>query len=157
MVDDPDSSLDTRALNYMAALIKAELNGTGQLFVLTHNLPFMTEMRKRIAPASLMRKASEAKRRNPPELIPVPLYQIHVRQTSDGRSRTALIGNMHTLVRDYESEYHFLYSVVQTFAVQEHPTAAPIYLLPNAIRKVLETFLSFKVPGCRTCLPGSMR
>ncbi len=154
VVDDPISSLDTRALNYMAALIKAELGGVGQLFVLTHNLPFMIEMRKWIAPASLMRKASDAKRKNPPELVPIPLYQIHVRQTSDGGSRTALIANMHTLVRDYESEYHFLYSVVHTFAAQDHPTAAPIYLLPNAIRKVLETFLSFKVPGMQNLSSG---
>ncbi len=61
---------------------------------------------------------------------------------------------MHVLVRDYESEYHFLYSVVHTFAAQEHPTAAPIYLLPNAIRKVLETFLSFKVPGMQNLSSG---
>ena len=154
VVDDPISSLDTRALNYMAALIKAELGTVRQLFVLTHNLPFMSEMRKWIAPASLMRKASDAKRKNPPELIPIPLYQIHVRQTSDGGRRTALISNMHALVRDYESEYHFLYSVVHTFAAQEHPTAAPIYLLPNAIRKVLETFLSFKVPGMQNLSSG---
>ncbi len=64
VIDDPISSLDTRALNYMAALIKAELGTVGQLFVLTHNLPFMIEMRKWIAPASLMRKASDAKQKN---------------------------------------------------------------------------------------------
>lgn len=116
VVDDPISSLDTRALNYMAALTKSELDGVGQLFVLTHNLPFMAEMRKWIAPASLMRKASEAKRKTSPELVPIPLYQIHVRQTPDGRARTALLDNMHSLVRDHESEYHFPYSVLHTFA-----------------------------------------
>ena len=154
VVDDPISSLDTRALNYMAALTKSELDGVGQLFVLTHNLPFMAEMRKWIAPASLMRRASEAKRKTPPEVVPIPLYQIHVRQTPDGRARTALLDNMHSLVRDYESEYHFLYSVLHTFAAQENPTAGPIYLLPNAIRKVLETFLSFKVPGMQNLSAG---
>jgi wobble nucleotide-excising tRNase len=61
---------------------------------------------------------------------------------------------MHSLVRDYESEYHFLYSVLHTFSAQQNPTAGPIYLLPNAIRKVLETFLSFKVPGMQNLSAG---
>jgi wobble nucleotide-excising tRNase len=77
-----------------------------------------------------------------------------VRQAAYGGGRSAVIDNMHSLIRDYESEYHFLYSVIHTFAVQEHPTAAPIYLLPNAIRKVLETFLSFKVPGTQNLVSG---
>ncbi len=43
VVDDPISSLDTRALSYMASLIRERLAEARQLFVFTHNVPFMTE------------------------------------------------------------------------------------------------------------------
>jgi len=147
VVDDPISSLDTQAMNYMAALIKTELKDVGQLFILTHTLPFMTEMRKWIAPLRLIREASDAKKETPPRVVPIPLYQIYISQSADGMNRTAALGNMHRLIRDYESEYHYLYSVIYTFSQQKPNSDGLMYLLPNAMRRVLETVLSFKQPG----------
>jgi wobble nucleotide-excising tRNase len=46
VVDDPISSLDTKALNYAFSIIKAALSDVGQLIILTHNLHFMNETKK---------------------------------------------------------------------------------------------------------------
>lgn len=46
MLDDPISSLDTRALNYAFSMIKATLADVGQLVILTHNIHFMNEAKK---------------------------------------------------------------------------------------------------------------
>lgn len=54
---------------------------------------------------------------------------------------------MSRLLRDYEGEYHYLYSVVYNFAEQPNPTSELFLLLPNAIRKGMDTYLLFKVPN----------
>lgn len=46
VVDDPISSLDTKALNFACALVKSRLDKAGQLFVLTHNQQCMNEFKK---------------------------------------------------------------------------------------------------------------
>jgi hypothetical protein len=46
VVDDPISSLDTKALNYAFSLLKRTLSDTSQLIVLTHNMDFMNEAKK---------------------------------------------------------------------------------------------------------------
>lgn len=146
VVDDPISSLDTRALSYMSALVRDRLANVKQLFVLTHNISFMMEMRKWIVPKRTINNASEAKKERKRE-IPIPLYQLNLRCASDGKIRRATLENMSNLIRDYEGEYHYLYSIVFTYAEQDAPMAEPLLLLPNAIRKVLETFLAFKAPS----------
>lgn len=153
VVDDPISSLDTGALTYMASLIREKLNGAGQLFVSTHNASFMMEMRKWMVPASLIREASEAKKKNEPE-IPIPLFQLTLRADPDGSNRTAKLENMSTLIRDYEGEYHYLYSMVHHYAVGTSPTNDPFLLLPNAMRRVLETFISFRAPSSQNLKSG---
>lgn len=46
VIDDPVSSLDTKALNYACSLIRSRLGDAAQLFILTHNLQCMNEFRK---------------------------------------------------------------------------------------------------------------
>jgi wobble nucleotide-excising tRNase len=51
------------------------------------------------------------------------------------------------LIRDYESEYHYLYSMVKSLADDPKGSEKFAYLMPNAMRKVLDIFLAFKEPG----------
>jgi wobble nucleotide-excising tRNase len=64
VIDDPVSSLDTRALNYSFNILRTMLSGTCQVFLLTHNLQFMNEARKwliRRSAAGLVRENKDAK------------------------------------------------------------------------------------------------
>lgn len=49
-------------------------------------------------------------------------------------------------IREYESEYQYLFHLVLRFL--ETPDGTDyFYVMPNALRKVLDVFLAFKVPG----------
>jgi len=61
VVDDPVSSLDTKALNYACALVRGRLNGAGQLFVLTHTIA----MHERVSQG--MKRAWRTSRREGPD------------------------------------------------------------------------------------------
>ena len=54
---------------------------------------------------------------------------------------------MPKLIRDYESEYHYLFHLALKFAQSPDGHTDYFYLMPNALRKVLEIFLAFKLPG----------
>ena len=62
-----------------------------------------------------------------------------------GTIRSSSIGELPVLLREYDSEYQYLFSLVYLFSEGRADDFA--YLMPNAMRKVLEVFLAFKCPG----------
>lgn len=134
VIDDPVSSLDTKALNYAFALLKSHLAGAKQLFLLTHNLHFMQECRKWLGKMS---------RDTPPT---AGLFFVDLKQDAAGK-RSSRLEPLPKLLRDYESEYHYLFQHVKRLAESEGFAYDHLYLMPNAMRKVLDIFLAFKVPG----------
>lgn len=134
VVDDPISSLDSKALNYAFTILKSHLSGARQVFLLTHNIHFMNECRKWLRNMS---------KKDPPEAA---LMFIDVRQAADGK-RSSRIEKLPKLLRDYESEYHYLFDHTHRFAQSEGLSYDYLYLMPNAMRKILDIFLAFKLPG----------
>lgn len=133
VVDDPVSSLDTKALNYSFNMLKAKLSGAAQVVVMTHNLDFMNEAKKWLKRKEEKDKAS--------------LMFLDVVQKNDGDDADTLCSSvvrMPRYLRDHESEYSYLFHLVLGF-VNGHGEKY-FYLMPNAIRKVLEIFLAFKRP-----------
>jgi wobble nucleotide-excising tRNase len=136
VLDDPISSLDTQALNYAFNLVKQRLAAAAQLIVLTHNLHFMNECKKWM---KLPRSESQAE--------PIAaLFFLECRQVGTPLQRKSRLGAMPKLIREYESEYHYMFSLVLA-AISEESLSDQLFLLPNAMRKVLEIFLAFKTPG----------
>lgn len=132
VLDDPISSLDARAMTHVVSLIRKQFSSPTQLFILTHNLDFMREMKK-----WLTRKYEK-------ELAEFLFVEVSVDENGD---RSSQIVKMPRLIRDYESEYHYLYSLVKHLAEGPKEAERFAYLMPNAIRKVLDIFLAFKDPG----------
>ncbi len=146
VVDDPVSSLDTKALNFACSLIRSRLEGAGQLFVLTHNQQCMNEFRK----------AWKGKARPPEGKEPTATFlfmDVVIPQGQD--RRTSRIVEMSRLLREYDSEYHYLFGHV--FGFTEEPSAyyEHGYMMPNVLRRVLDVFLAFKCPGS-SGLPGQI-
>lgn len=137
VVDDPISSLDSRALNYAFNFVRGALDGAGQLIILTHNLHFMNEVKKWMKPL-----ARDETGKSPT----ASLLFVEATQANDG-IRTSAVVEMPKLIRDYESEYHHLFSLVWKYHQQPDTYGGYFYLLPNALRKILEVFLSFHFPG----------
>ena len=139
VLDDPISSLDTKSLNYAFNMLRSKLEGAGQLFFLTHNLHFMNEVKKWIK--------NRKEYRDKDTLKEPPLLFIDSKIPSGETERRSSIIKMPKQIREYESEYHYLFSLILKTSKQSPHECEYMYLIPNAMRKVLEVFLSFKVPG----------
>jgi wobble nucleotide-excising tRNase len=138
VVDDPVSSLDSKALNYACALVRSRLTGAGQLFVLTHNLQCMNEFRK-----AWKRWAKPPEGNDPTATFLFIDVAIPVGQNR----RSSTVIPMSRLLREYDSEYHFLFSHILKFIQDPDAYYDHDYMLPNVLRRVLDVFLAFKCPG----------
>lgn len=132
VLDDPISSLDARAMTHVVSVIRITFKNPAQIFIMTHNLDFMRELKKWLFNKYKKEEAD--------------FLFIETGILADG-TRTSSITKMPRLIRDYESEYHYLYSLVKSLAENPDGFERFAYLMPNAIRKVLDIFLAFKEPG----------
>jgi wobble nucleotide-excising tRNase len=137
VVDDPISSLDSRSLNFACNLIKSRLSEAAQLFVLTHNQNCLNEFRKSWK--------SKARTQDGKQPIAALLF-LDVTMPEGANLRISRVVELPHLLREYESEYHYLFHHVLKFdaAGGKYDYA---YMMPNVLRRVLEVFLAFRCPG----------
>ncbi|MGZ3797712.1 MAG: AAA family ATPase, partial [Pseudobdellovibrionaceae bacterium] len=138
VVDDPISSLDTKALNYAFSMLKSFLGKAGQLIILTHNLNFMNEVKK------WLKNKTEGSLEDPSKATATLLFLEPVRNAKERASEIKILPK---LLREYESEYHYLFHTVLKYARDPNAHEGWVMLIPNAMRKVLDVFLAFKFPG----------
>lgn len=142
VLDDPVSSLDANALFNAFGFIKAHTQNVGQLFVLTHNFALFRAVREWLN--NLRGPLKNEKN----------IYMLECISCSDGRC--ACLKEIDPLLREYESEYHYLFAYI--YRITQKPGAGDLatYLpAPSIARRVLETFLAFRVPG-KSTLYGRM-
>jgi wobble nucleotide-excising tRNase len=138
VIDDPISSLDSKALNYACTLVKSRVEQSAQVFILTHNLPCMNEFKK-----------YWSKRAKPDDTSKQPTARFFFLSASlpkNSTMRKSKFSELSKLLREYDFEYHFLFKHVVDFASQgiDYDYA---YMMPHLLRRVLEVFLTFKCPG----------
>jgi hypothetical protein len=68
-------------------------------------------------------------------------------QDAGSETRASSIKILPALIREYESEYHYLFHLVLEFSRSPDGRTGYFYVMPNALRKVLEIFLAFKMLG----------
>jgi len=137
VVDDPISSLDSNSIYSAFGFMKRKLHDAGQLFVLTHNFTFLRQVRNWF-------KHVNHQKVKPGQ--PARFYMLRARVDGDGRSSS--IEAMDSFLRDYESEYHYLFKrIVEASSLPENDSLHLYYELPNLARRLLESFLIFKVPN----------
>lgn len=145
VVDDPISSLDTKALNFACALVRSRLEGAAQLFVLTHNQQCMNEFKK--AWKGRYRPVDKDK-------SPTASFFFMDAKIPKGESgRRTTFEEMSKLLRDYDFEYHFLFGHVLRFEKDSDPDFEYGYMMPNVLRRVLDVFLAFRCPGSSGLAP----
>jgi wobble nucleotide-excising tRNase len=138
VVDDPVSSLDTKALNYACSLVKTRLQGAAQLFIITHNSQCMNEFRK------YWKSGLEGKSADGPTSA---FFFIDVSIPIGQERRVSKIVRMPKFLREYDSEYHFLFSELLLFHSAGEEYFERGYMMPNVMRRILDIFLAFKCPG----------
>jgi wobble nucleotide-excising tRNase len=137
VMDDPISSLDSRSLNFACSLIKNRLADSAQLIMMTHNQNCFNEFRK------AWKSMARAKDGETPKAA---LLFLDVSVPEGQTSRKSNIVDLPPLLREYDSEYHYLFHHLLRFSAAEskYPYA---YMMPNVLRRILELFLAFRCPG----------
>lgn len=138
VIDDPISSLDSKALNYACTLVKSSVEQSAQVFILTHNLPCMNEFKKH-----WIRRAKPA---DPLKQPTARFFFLSVSIPRNCKTRKSTLSEMSRLLREYDFEYHFLFKHVVDFESQGIDYEYS-YMMPHLLRRVLEVFLTFKCPG----------
>ena len=135
VLDDPVSSLDANALYAACGFVRDRTRESGQLFVLTHNFAFFREMRRWMSSHTLSEHSS--------------FYMLEA-TVADGK-RVSRLRELDPLLRDYESDYHYLFSRIY-WHIHEGGTSnlEENYAMPNMARRLLERFFAF----CRPQKPG---
>lgn len=131
VVDDPVSSLDSNSTFQAFAFLKNSVKDAKQVFLLTHNFDFLR---------LLINWLNWERRHNQK----VGYYMIKNVYDAAGE-RVASIDALDELLQKHESEYHYLFKRLHTF--QSDGTIESVYDVPNIARKVLDTFLMFRVPN----------
>lgn len=134
VIDDPVSSLDTKAMNYACGLIRNRLSDTAQLIVLTHNQHCMNEFKKFWKGWAKSGAAMAS------------LKFIDVSIPAGAKTRTSSILDLPKHLREYESEYHYLFEKVMACEAAGSGHFDYAFMMPNVLRRVLEVFMAFKVP-----------
>lgn len=134
VIDDPVSSLDANSLFCAFGYMKARTREAGQLFILTHNFTFFRQARNWFHNL------------RGPDRKHARFYFIET-EMRDGK-RNASIAQLDRLLREFESEYHYLFKRVYDEAKKagEKQPLEEYYHLPNLGRRLLEAFFAFRFP-----------
>lgn len=148
VLDDPVSSLDDNALFAAFGFIRERTRRAGQLIILTHNFNFFRLVRN-----WFMQKNVQARRQREPE--PAEFFMLE--RTIVGGAMRAVLTILDPLLRDFESDYQYLFSRIAQEA--ESSESRPLeynYAFPNMARRLLESFLAFRQPGNHDGLSSKM-
>jgi wobble nucleotide-excising tRNase len=133
VVDDPISSLDAKSL-YMAYSYINEHIGkkAAQFFLLTHNDRFMYEWK---------RAFDYPPYKNKSEFF---MASTHLKNSH----RQTVLRKMPALLKDHESEYHYIFKTLYEFCHLDHDLSSEkdIYHYPNMARKMWEIVCKWKFP-----------
>jgi wobble nucleotide-excising tRNase len=144
VIDDPSSSLDREALFATHQWLVTTLQEFGQYIVLTHDFNllrlFIASHRSKWSSSAKAIGDGNADEIRFPRVAFLEMFAAPV----DGK-RVSKMGELPSLLRNSTTEYAYLFSMVMKGI--EHPEDRErLFLLPNAARRVLEVFASYKAP-----------
>ena len=125
-IDDPISSFDSSFIYHCFSLIKNHFRNSGQLFIFTHNFTLFN-----LVKAWFKNKESE-------------YYMIE--NIIKDNNREAYLKPLEKTLKEYKTEYNFLFSRLHCFLDNDAPEYADFYTIGNIARRFLEAFTNFKIP-----------
>lgn len=131
VIDDPVSSLDASALFTAFGFIKERTEKAKQIIVLTHDFAFFNLVKGWFR---LFDKQNQSR-----------YYSLISLMNDGGKSNAITV--MDRLIKDFASEYQYLFCLVKKGATSQGKELSELYGLPNVGRRLLEHFIAFKFPG----------
>lgn len=150
VIDDPVSSLDANSLFSAFSFLKSRTLNAKQLFILTHNFSFFRQVRDWFDALN-----EAAKRLRPKPEPPARFFMLHA--TNHEGHRAARLGHMDPILTKFESEYHYLFKkIYEASRLEQGQGLEEHYGLPNMARRLLESYLAYRVPGRSGDLRGKL-
>jgi wobble nucleotide-excising tRNase len=148
-IDDPMSSLDTNFIYHCFALITTQFQEALQLFISTHNFQFFNLVKE-----WYIKKNNQIKRDNqkllsagkPVKSLSCEFYMIE--NYTDKDKRKGKLTELDKTLREYKSEYHFLFAQLNRFKDADL-TYADCYTIGNIARRFFDIYADFKIPDHR--------
>lgn len=137
VIDDPISSLDANHIFNTYALIKTQLDGAKQLFLLTHNFDFYNLLREWLAEdekSGYVDKPREAWKK----------WGAYLVQRHDN-GFSSIVAMPKELLK-FKSEYHYLFSRLHDFDQMPVDEFEHVLALPNLVRRFMEAFGGIMIP-----------
>lgn len=146
VIDDPSSSLDREALYATHQWLVDTLQGFGQYIVLTHDFGllrlFIKSKRNAWGKSTSKIREGDVDETRFPKVAFLEMYAASV--NGERRSR---VGALPSVLLNNTSEYAYLFSMLMK-GIADPEDHERLFLLPNAARRVLEVFASYKAPHC---------
>lgn len=144
VIDDPSSSLDREALFATHQWLFDTLEKFGQYLVLTHDFGLLRLFL--LSHKGMWGKSMKMIRNNDPaELLFPRVAFLEVYASATDGERTSKVGALPQVLVRNTSEYTYLFSMVMA-GVLDSEDHDRLFLLPNAARRVIEIFASYKAP-----------
>ncbi len=144
VIDDPSSSLDREALFATHQWLTDRLDDFGQYIILTHDFSllrlFIKSHHSKWGTSIKKIREGDADEIRFPRVSFLEMYVASV----DGERRSKL-GKLPGVLHNNTTEYAYLFSMVMA-GIADSEDHERLFLLPNAARRVLEVFASYKAP-----------
>lgn len=148
VIDDPSSSLDREALFATHQWLVDSLKGFGQYIVLTHDFGLLRLFVKSHASA-WGKSRNRIKEGNAEEALFPAVAFLEMYASTKGDQRRTQMAPLPPMLVKHTTEYAYLFSQVMD-GVADGTEHDRLFLLPNAARRILEVFTSYKAPHLGT-------
>lgn len=144
VIDDPTSSLDRETIYATHQWLYDTLKGIGQYVVLTHDFELLSLFLKSHKNAWGVSKKKIREGVDSEQGYPKVAF-LEMYAAGSGASRETKVADLPYMLARETTEYAYLFSKVME-GIANPPDHDRIFLLPNAARRVLEVFASYKAP-----------
>lgn len=146
-IDDPISSFDSNFIYHCFSMINTHFKEVGQLFISTHNFQLFNLVKEWfINKNNSTKKDNEKLKLENKTEKPIPCEFFMVENFTESDVRKAKIVALDKTLRNYKSEYHFLFAKLKEFSEKQDTEYEDFYTIGNMARRFFDIFADFKKP-----------
>lgn len=136
-IDDPISSFDSNFIYHCFSMINTHFKEAGQLFISTHNFQLFNLVKDWFS-------GNNQNRRNKGKDECCEFFMVE--NFTESNIRKAKIVELDKTLRNYKSEYHFLFAKLKEFSEKQDTEYEDFYTIGNMARRFFDIFADFKIP-----------
>jgi len=146
VIDDPVSSFDSNFTYHCFCLLKNSFTSMKQLILLTHNFEVFNLIKNQWFGPKNNKVNNHNNKKPNVEQKSIPCEFFMLKNEVMNQARHAFIEPLHATLRNFDSEYQFLFSELNTFHEKRDNDYSDYYLIGNIARRFLEIFAHLKIP-----------